>query len=298
MNLLVILPPCTETGNCNASDFLLLFINLYKFGLEILAPVAILFFVIGGIVILTAAGYSERIERGKKILSQVIAGVFIVLLSWVIIDTSVFLLTGDENRTVFGTPWYEGFIYECDSGAEASPESPPSESSEGSCIIEPLVDDACTGPVLRDSCLNEQAMAESCNVPYPAQNAPVLDTLITCIRTHLPADMLDESQIYTFDRDHSSLNFTRGQRFCESCAQGACHGIYSCHYGGSSGTEGAMAVDFNANTAAGISEEALHQQLETIAKPGGGGPCAWLVQAGEFVFEETHTHIGAIGCGG
>lgn len=106
-----ILPSCTETGNCEARHFLELFVNLYKFGLEILAPVAILFFIIGGIIILTAAGYSERIERGKKMLSQVTAGVIIILLSWVIIDSMVFLLTGDRNRTVFGSPWYQGSIW-------------------------------------------------------------------------------------------------------------------------------------------------------------------------------------------
>lgn len=106
-----ILPSCAASGNCEARHFLELFVNLYKLGLELLAPVAVLFFVIGGITLLTAAGYQERIKKGQQILSQTTAGVIIVLLSWVIIDTVVFTLTGEANRTVFGTPWYQGSIW-------------------------------------------------------------------------------------------------------------------------------------------------------------------------------------------
>lgn len=106
-----ILPSCADEGSCQASDFVALFVNLYQLGLELLAPVALLFFIIGGIILLTAAGYQERVKRGQQILSQVTAGVIIVLLSWVIIDTMIFTLTGDTQRTVFGSPWYQGSIW-------------------------------------------------------------------------------------------------------------------------------------------------------------------------------------------
>ncbi len=104
-----LLPYCTRCGECGLEDFLQLFVNLYSFALHnILAPLAIFFFVVGSVVLLTAAGYSERIELGRNIISQTVAGVIIVLLSWVVIDTSIYLLTGSPDRLVFGKKWYGG----------------------------------------------------------------------------------------------------------------------------------------------------------------------------------------------
>ena len=46
--------------------------------------------------------------------------------------------------------------------------------------------------------------------------------------------------MFTFDHAHKSCNYTRGQPTCESCS----HTVNSCHYGGTSGSDGALAVDF------------------------------------------------------
>ncbi len=109
-----ILPPCVECGDCKLTDFLDLFINLFKFGLQIVLPLAILYFVVGGIILITAAGYSNRIEMGKNIVKQAVTGLIIVLISWFIVDGAMMLITGDARRTVFGKPWYAGFTYRCD----------------------------------------------------------------------------------------------------------------------------------------------------------------------------------------
>lgn len=111
-----ILPGCTKCGDCSLADFLQLFINLYTFGLHyILAPLAMLFIVIGSILLLTASGYSERIEKGRTMIAQTIAGIIIVLISWIVIDTTIYLLTGNHDRTILSKKWYGGdeLTYPC-----------------------------------------------------------------------------------------------------------------------------------------------------------------------------------------
>lgn len=108
-----ILPPCTCSGNCQATDFVQLFINLYAFGIHVAAPLAMLFIVIGTVILVTASGYSQRIELGKTMITQAVTGLIIVLISWIIVDTAVYLITGNKDRTVFEKPWFGGFTYVC-----------------------------------------------------------------------------------------------------------------------------------------------------------------------------------------
>lgn len=110
-----ILPPCTCTGDCSLAEFLDLFVNLYKFGLQVLGPLAVFYMVVGGILLVTAAGHENRITMGKSIVNQAIFGFIIVLMSWIIVDATVFIITGDSHRTVFGKPWYQGFTFTCTS---------------------------------------------------------------------------------------------------------------------------------------------------------------------------------------
>jgi hypothetical protein len=111
-----ILPPCTCDGSCQLGDFVDLFINLYAFGVHIAAPLAVLFIVIGSVILVTASGFSERITLGKTMITQAVVGLIIVLISWVIVDTAIFVITNDSERMVFGKPWFSTrFTYQsCD----------------------------------------------------------------------------------------------------------------------------------------------------------------------------------------
>lgn len=107
-----ILPPCTKCGECEIVDFLKLFQNLYEFGLQLAIPLGIFFLIVGGIFLLTASGRSSQIESGKTIIRQSITGLVIILVSWIIVDTGVYLITGSNKGTIFNKSWY-AFEYTC-----------------------------------------------------------------------------------------------------------------------------------------------------------------------------------------
>ncbi|MFA5030310.1 MAG: pilin [Patescibacteria group bacterium] len=139
-------------------------------------------------------------------------------------------------------------------------------------------------------CSDPSAVADFYNnAHYPAQNSAALNSLIQCITTNIPNPaMIDMSQIYTFQINPSLINYTRGNRDCgleELCATSDCHAVYSCHYGGRTGQDGAEAADFNA--ASGYTEAQLFSAIRTLVYPGG----ACFGQAKYVILEGDHTHI-------
>jgi hypothetical protein len=79
---------------CTWCDFGQLIKNIIDFLMYIVIPLAAIMIVVGGIMIMTAGGSTERVSNGKKIVTAAIVGLLIALLSWLIIDTIIKLLTG------------------------------------------------------------------------------------------------------------------------------------------------------------------------------------------------------------
>lgn len=108
-----ILPGCAQTGNCSLCDFLIGFSNIAQWLLSILGSVALLFFIYGGFVWLTAGGNEERIKRGRDILTHTVIGVIIVLAAWLIINFVIMSLVGapvtpNQSVKIFSNKiWYE-----------------------------------------------------------------------------------------------------------------------------------------------------------------------------------------------
>ncbi|MDD5567331.1 MAG: pilin [Patescibacteria group bacterium] len=261
-----ILPECVCDGNCNLDDFVVMFVNLITFFLGIVAIIALYYFVNGAFMLVISSGSPEKIASGKSTLVNALVGLFVVLSAWVMINTLFMLFTGSD--TVFGEKWWK---FKTAPATEEQREEPAGGGGTASCE-------------------NLEATAASYNVPYPAQNAAPLDALINCIKDNVQPGMIDENQIYTIDRDHPSCNYTRGDPKCET--SGVCsHSHNSCHYGGFSGIDGAMGVDFNAK--APYTEYQLAQAILQAKN----GPCDGL--SSYYLFENnTHTHLNATGCGG
>ena len=95
--------------------------------------------------------------------------------------------------------------------------------------------------------------------------------------------MIDQNQIYTYERTNDLCNYTRGERVCGSCA----HKVRSCHYGGSNGAQGALGVDFNAK--APYTETQLNTELQKLET---------TCNFGYIEFGTDHTHISSQGCSG
>ncbi len=253
-----ILPPCVCDGNCNADDFVVMFINLAEFFLGIVAILAMYYLVMGGFTLISAAGSPEKIQAGKNTIVNALTGLFVVFAAWVIINTLFFALAG-KDEPIFGKEWW-------------LLKRAPTEVSEDVVVIEP------------DECGDLQALANKYSVPYPAQDAPSLTALKACIASNVPNDMIDWAQVYTIDQDHPKCNYTRGEPVCDSCS----HSYHSCHYGGAGGNEGA---NYNAKL-----NQYTEAQLFAAIEDALEGPCDGL--AGYYVLEGNHTHISTPDCSG
>ena len=90
---------------CSVCDLAQLAQNLLNAGVYILVALAAVMFAWAGFEFLTAAGSSEKYGRAKRVFSNVIVGLVILLVSWVAVDTLMksFVKQGSGG---FG-PWNE-----------------------------------------------------------------------------------------------------------------------------------------------------------------------------------------------
>ena len=251
---------CSEgegEGCQNLDVFVQLFINFSQFMLGAIASFTLLIFVWNSFGLVTSAGSPEKVQAAKAGMTGAVFGLIIVMASWAVVNSVVCLLIRDDGQdcTIFGQSWW-------DYGEEAAAD-----------------------------CNNLPALAAANGVPYPHQNAPVLDELLNCLRNNIsPSDIIDEDNLWTYDNDHDTCNYTRGKKLCETTCS---HSENSCHYGGTDGHEGALAVDLNAKPP--YSDTQLAQALKTLIEP--GGVCHGLM--GECFIETSpsHIHLAAGGCG-
>lgn len=216
--------------------------------LGLVPPVAAVLFIAAGLMIVLAGANQSLYANGILIFKSTFWGLVIILASWMITNTFLKSFAPDQADA----PWYRLI---CEEGVITTP--PPSD---------------CSDPA---------GLAVKYNTAYPKKNAPELNTLISCVNSKL-SDFIDQSQIFTYEKTNVLCNYTRGNEICGNCA----HKVNSCHYGGSNGTTGARAVDFNAK---GISEKELFNKLDAIRNQ-----CNF----GFILFETNHTHVSTKSCAG
>lgn len=100
--------PIVTCGNsddrCTFDDFICLVNNIIGFTiLSLVPPLAIIWFAIGGITMMTANGDPSKIETGKKMLTYGVIGVIIAYGAYFIVYEFVSYLTG-------GNPWPLNFL--------------------------------------------------------------------------------------------------------------------------------------------------------------------------------------------
>ncbi|MFA6198216.1 MAG: pilin [Patescibacteria group bacterium] len=267
-----ILPACACTGDCSVNDFIIMFINIAQLLMSLVGLLALLYFVAGGFDWITSGGSSEKVTSGRSKMINAVIGLVIVIAAWAIMNTVYYVFTG--SNTVFGAKWFELKALD-DMNPPTS--TPPTGFGTGNCDPATLASDSRYG-----------------NPKVPAGDSPEVAQLKTCILANVDNDMIDMSQIYTYEVGNDSesnalCNYTRGDE-SNPCTPKCAHMPYSCHYGGHNGTTGAMGIDFNVK--APYTESDLFNAIKAAADS--GGPC-WNFRS-YLADEFNHTHLSAINC--
>ncbi len=281
------------TKLCNRCDLLKLFKNIIDFVLiGLMPPAAAILFVWGGFLILMGGANPGWISQGKSIFWSTAVGVAIVSGSWLITNTIIRSLADDNvapewwklecrvTTAVQPPPPIPGQKYSCNSNNQCKAD-PNGTYTSSNC------DNACPQP--GDICLTPATLATNNSEPYPKKNAPELNSLISCISSRLSGQNLGSQ--FTYDNSFELCNYSRGQRTCSSCS----HAVNSCHYGGRTGNQGALAVDFG-NEAIG---NQIVQAAQQCGVPSGKARCenAAGVNVGCAPGSgATHVHVSAPSC--
>ncbi len=233
------------TQPCNQCDLLKLLKNLIDFVLVgLMPPAAAILFVWGGFLILMGGANPGLISKGKDIFWNTAIGVAIILASWLITNSIIRSIAADN----VAPEWWK---FECRVTVAISPSPTPTPSGTATPTpsgtatptptgtITPTPSPSKTPTPIGNLCSQPAQLATSNNEPYPKKNAPELDGLISCIKSKLPGQNLGSQ--YTFDNSYELCNYARGQR---SCTTSCSHAVNSCNYGGKTGTQGSLAVDF------------------------------------------------------
>ena len=280
------------TQPCNQCDLLRLFKNIIDFVLVgLMPPAAAILFVWGGFLILMGGANPGLISKGKDIFWNTAIGVAIISASWLITNTIIRSVAADN----IAPEWWK---FECRVTVAASPTPTPTETTtptptettSPTPTPTPSRTPTPTPTPTGGLCSQPAQLAASNNEPYPRKNAPELDSLISCIKSKLPGQNLGSQ--YTYDTSYELCNYTRGQR---SCTASCSHAVNSCHYGGRTGSQGALAVDFgNELIGANITQAAI-----ACGVPSGKARCenAAGVNVGcASGSGATHVHVSAASC--
>jgi hypothetical protein len=94
----------TVNRTCQITDFVNLFVYLSKWGLSILAILAVGMIIYGGTQFITAAGRASKVDEGKRVINGTIIGSVIALTAYIIINSAVTAITGTTitSRNPFG----------------------------------------------------------------------------------------------------------------------------------------------------------------------------------------------------
>ncbi|MDO8560076.1 MAG: pilin [bacterium] len=111
-----LIPPECRVGDakgCTLSSLLQVLVNITKAMLAVLGSAAFAMFVYGGVVFLTSQGNQERVTTGRRILTNAVLGILVVLVSWTAVNFVVVALSQGRGgfgqmANIFGNQWNRG----------------------------------------------------------------------------------------------------------------------------------------------------------------------------------------------
>jgi hypothetical protein len=94
-----------EACPCTLCHFFILFKNIIDFVLfRIVPPVAVLMLVIGGVMFFAAGTNPSNLERARQLITNVVMGLVIIFIAWIIINTFLMFI-GVQEWTGLQTWW-------------------------------------------------------------------------------------------------------------------------------------------------------------------------------------------------
>jgi hypothetical protein len=313
---------CGSTGQapCSPCDLFATFHNLLDFVLrDVTGPVAAGLIVIAGGMMLLSGGNATRFSSGKKMLTNTLIGVGIILLSWVFVNFLIkSLATGNQGDT-----WYQ---FSCPAGLS---DIVNIETTFPSVTPPPVPTPLAASVVQGAYCTPTNLSAKYGTAISTTAVSDALTKLMNCLQQDPIVNALrNPTNQYTYEQDNPSCNLSRGNPVCpnSSGVLGCAHAVNSCHYGGKTGNQGAMAVDYNAKNGVSVTyvittRAIVASTADSRCNPPGttSGALCRTVTGEEGLFDELfrvsvlrvcpwkfvwfekdksghHTHMTALGC--
>lgn len=105
-----IIPNCALSGSGGICCALLLVSNLARWILGIMGAVALGFFIYGGFLWITAVGQASKVEAGRKLMTNTVIGIIIIIFAWTAVNFVITSFTGTGQITFdnkVDLQWYE-----------------------------------------------------------------------------------------------------------------------------------------------------------------------------------------------
>jgi len=257
---------CITSGDCTVCDLLKVLFNVAKLVFMSMAGVAMVLLIWAGIGLIMNWGSAESVSKSKKLITNTLLGIVIIMLAWTLVNSLIFFFYGNQGYSWQGRNWWTG--PECEH--YKSPSYGIMDESE-----------PCGGLTIAG--INSKQCHEA---------SPALNKLLTCLHDHqseynLPAPI----EITSITTDKASFEECRTDWTEKRCI----HKENSCHFGGPDKlNDGSYAAD--------IRSWAYHQDLLDYSTPYDNTRLESIKSlvaycGGQFYEEEDHFHISHPDCG-
>ncbi len=93
---------CNVSGACTFCHALIVVQNAIAILFQVAIPVAVIFIIIGAIIMMTSGGSESRLKTARAFMTNAAVGLAIGLASWLMINTIVKLIANSSFRTTTG----------------------------------------------------------------------------------------------------------------------------------------------------------------------------------------------------
>jgi hypothetical protein len=108
-----ILPQCAQTGCCSLCDIINTAMNIGKFVIGIIGSIILVYFIYGGIYMISSGGDSGKVKKGKDIIINSVIGLAIVMFAYVLVFFIVYALVGGQIQGQSPEDWVKGQLKNC-----------------------------------------------------------------------------------------------------------------------------------------------------------------------------------------